>query len=157
MDFLSKVNSEADYDIVIQMVTEKSDLETVRTLFPGYNAKVLMSSFMIKNFSSDIFNVDPGLLQSATNISEYLINLQHEKLNKEYSTYFNKFTEWRKNDIDDLKSQIELKRDIYQHVVENDPKNSADEEWNEGVAMSISDMETKLDDLDKFANANVPT
>lgn len=150
MDFLSKVNSEADYDIMTQMMTNKSELETIHTLFPEYNVKVLMTSFMIKNFS-EIFNVEPELLQSATNISEYLINLQHEKLSKEYPVYFNKFTEWRKNDIDDLKSQIELKRDVYQEVIEKDPQNSADEEWNEGVAKSIRDMETRLDDLDKYS------
>jgi len=150
MDFLAKVNLESDYDTVTRLVTNKEELATIGSLFPGYNIKVLMASFVIKNFP-DIFNADQELVQSAVNISQYLINLQHEKLSKEYSIYFDKFIEWRKSDIENIKSQIELKRDVYQNVVENDPKNSADEAWNEGVAMSIRNMESRLDDMDKYA------
>ena len=49
-EYLTKLNLERDYEEMMKLLLNKEEVENVKTFFTELNVKVLLSSFLIKNF-----------------------------------------------------------------------------------------------------------
>jgi len=150
MDFLNNLNNETDYDQMATRLVSKEGFADIKTLFPGYNIRVLLTAFMFKNFR-EVFDIPDALFEKTQCITEILLGIQHEKLNKEYPIYFEMFTTWRNDDITKLKESIEGHKSIYGTMLEEEIKDEADQQWHDGVSSSIALMEKHIDVLDEYS------
>jgi len=149
MEFLAEVNVECDYDKMCTLLVSAHHIGCVSLLFPGYNAKVLLTAFMIKNFP-DVY-ADEILLGMAGEVCSALLGVDHMKLSKIYYEYFMTFSDWRKNDIIKMKTAIELQKETLTSVKDPDPSNEADEQWNEGIAINIKTLNIHIGKLDTYS------
>ena len=149
MDFLAELNEEKDYDKMCSRMVEKTNIGCVSLLFPGYNAKVLLTAFMVKNFP-DVY-ADEELIGQAGGLCGALLSIDHLEVSKIYQKYFETFLEWRQKDILNLKMSIEVQKETLRSVAETEPADEADEQWNEGIEMNIQTLDKHLEKLDNYS------
>lgn len=149
MDYLVKLDQEEDYDSMCKLMVTPDGMEEVSLVFPGYNVKVLISAFMVKNFP-DVYT-DEELQSSAKSITRCMLEINHEEISKIYQKYFKCFSEWRKNDIEVLKVSLELQKATFHDMIENDPADEADEQWNDGIQINMQTLDTHIDKLDVYS------
>lgn len=108
------------------------------------NTRVLLSSFLFKNFRGYfLLNENDELYKLSKDITEYLIQKKYKKVFEVYDIYFEKFSEWRKNDIEMMKSEISAASEQLSDMkVDGDDLDDAEKQWNNGLAMNIKNMKT---------------
>jgi hypothetical protein len=149
MEFLDELNVEQDYDKMCSLLVSANNTSSITTLYPEYNAKVLLTAFMIKNFP-DVY-ADENLLKQAGEICKALLKVDHFTLSQIYHEYFQTFLDWRNNDICNLKTSIELQKETLRSVAEPEPSDEADEQWNEGIEMNIQTLDKHIEKLDTYS------
>ena len=145
MDELKALQNENDHTELMKLMRETD----VSGVFSEYNSKVLVSSFMLYKFR-EIYDIDDELFDLAKNISDAMVTLDFMKIGVLYPTYFEKFTEWRDKDIQEMKINIQNQMEACQNTVTS-PKDEADRTWNECVDQSIKLMSEKVDQLDELS------
>ena len=148
MDFLKDLQNEHDYDSMCKRLMDygKSGIDEI---FPEFNTKVLLSSFMLINFK-EIFKLNDEIVKSSTLISTSMLNLDFETLSNEYQNFHNLFTMWRKEDITFLKSSIEDQKVALADTATS-PRDEADEQWNQCVSESLKKMDDRITILDEYS------
>ena len=141
---------EEDYDIMCTKLRDKDIIAQATAFFPHYNVRVLLTSFMLKNFRI-VFDISDELFELSKLISGAVVTLNYDVLNKEYTRFFTLFSEWRNTDIENLKSTIQVHKDIYTSLLDEEVKDEADEQWHEGVSNSIDIMNKHMDVLDEYS------
>lgn len=145
MDELKELQNETDHTELMKLM-RKTDVSGV---FSEYNSKVLVSSFMLYKFR-EIYDIDDELFDLAKNISDAMVTLDFMKIGVLYPRYFEKFTEWRDKDIQEMKINIQNQMEACRDTVTS-PKDEADRTWNECVDQSIKLMSEKVDQLDELS------
>ena len=149
MEFLEKLNTEQDYDEMCSLLVSVSNTTDIVSLYPEYNAKVLLTAFMVKNFP-DVY-ADENLLRQAGGVCKALLEVDHFTLSTIYHEYLQTFSDWRKNDIILMKTAIEVQKETLRSVADPDPSNEADEQWNKGIAMNIQTLDKHIEKLDNYS------
>ena len=148
---LEDLNSEKDFEKVkkILMDVEKS------FQLGDLNTRVLLSSFLFKNFREYyLLNENDELYQLSLVITEKLIEKKYKKVFETYERYFEKFSEWRKNDIEMMKSEILGARQTLSDMkVEGENLDDAENQWNLGLVMNINNMKTAENLLDIYGKS----
>jgi hypothetical protein len=153
-DYLIKLNLERDYDSMMRLMLIKENVEEIKNFFEGLNTKVLLSSFLIKNFY-DYFLLDKNdnLVKSSINISQHLLEKNLEKVGEEYRNFYTLFVNWRNEDIDGMKSEINSAKTQLETMVTEEPQDDADEQWNTGVKISMEIMDNTVKMLDTYGKS----
>ena len=153
-DYLIQLNDEQDYERMMNLMLIKEEIEIINSFFVGLNSKVLLSSFLIKNFY-DYFLLDKSdkLVESSTTISNYLLQKDLKKVREEYRTFYELFIKWRNEDINGMKSEISSAKSQLETMVMEDPKDDADEQWNKGVEISVKIMDNTVEMLNKYGSS----
>ena len=146
MEFLGELNDEKDYDLMSVKLTQGDRIEGVRTLFPRYNTRILLSSFMIRNFNK-ILDIPDDLVNKSEEIIGFLLGTGVADITIIYPIYFRLFNEWRNDDINKLKDTIEIHKIIYDSMLDEIP----DKEWHDGVSNSMNIMDKHIDKLDTYS------
>jgi len=145
---------QSDYENMIRLLTDKENFDRVKTAFGEHlNTKVLMSSFLIKNFNEyfGIVRTD-HLYQTASSVASSL-RFGGVVVNEEYTAFFDAFTEWRSIDIREMRREIvEATENLHQMVVD-EPRDDAEEQWNQGVAINVRIMDTTDSLLKKYGES----
>ena len=148
---LENLNSEKDFEKVkkILMDVEKS------FQLGDLNTRVLLSSFLFKNFREYyLLNENDELYQLSLVITEKLIEKKYKKVFETYERYFEKFSEWRKNDIEMMKSEILGARQTLSDMkVEGENLDDAENQWNQGLVMNLNNMKTAENLLDIYGKS----
>lgn len=121
----------------------------VSGIFEEYNSRVLVSSFMLYKFR-DIYNIDDDLFNISKIISEAMVNLDFMAISQNYKKYFDKFTAWRENDINEMKVEIQNQIESCQETA-TPPKDEADRTWNECIGESVELMSKKIEQLNELS------
>ena len=150
MELLLTLNDEEDYDNMCTKLRDKEVIVQATTFFPHYNVRVLLTAFMLKNFRI-VFDISDELFELSKLISDAVVTLNYDILNKEYTRFFALFSEWRHGDIEKMKSTIQVHKDIYTSLLDEEVKDEADEQWHEGVSNSIDIMNKHIDVLDEYS------
>ena len=153
-DYLIQLNNEQDYETMMDLMLIKEEIETVNSFFVGLNSKILLSSFLIKNFH-DYYLLDNSdkLVKSSTTISNYLLQKDLKKVKEEYKTFYELFIKWRNEDINGMKSEIISAKSQLKTMVMEDPEDEADEQWNKGVEISVKIMDNTVEMLNKYGSS----
>ena len=146
MEFLGELNDEKDYDLMSVKLTQGDRIEGVRTLFPRYNTRILLSSFMIRNFNK-ILDIPDDLVNKSEEIIGFLLGTGVADITIIYPIYFRLFNAWRNDDINKLKDTIEIHKIIYDSMLDEIP----DKEWHDGVSNSMNIMDKHIDKLDTYS------
>lgn len=143
MDFLRSLDTESDFGTMCKMLMTSSNVCGLHEMFEGYDPKVLLSSFMIKNFS-DMFP-DP-MVHKAQSVSEIILENKLKSFEKDLKDFEKVFEVWKEKDLENLKDSITLKmfqmKSLKVHEIDE-----ADKQWNDGVDLSIKTMGEALDSL----------
>ena len=142
MDDLRALQSETSHSAIM----DKMRLIDVSELFPEYNTKVLVASFMLYKFNS-LHNIDEELYEISKKISDAMVNLDFKQISELYPRYFDKFMQWRDDDIQTMKQDIQNQIQACEDTATS-PRDEADETWNRCVSESIDIMNKKIDQLD---------
>ena len=121
----------------------------VSGIFEEYNSRVLVSSFMLYKFR-DIYNIDDDLFNISKIISEAMVTLDFMTISQNYKKYFDKFTAWRENDINEMKVEIQNQIESCQETATT-PKDEADHIWNECIGKSVELMSKKIEQLNELS------
>ena len=153
-DYLTRLDLERDYDEMMKLMLNNDEVENVKSFFVGLNSKVLLSSFLIKNFH-DYFLLDKNnnLVISSTTISNSMLEKNLQKVGEEYKTFYELFIQWRNEDIDGMKTEIDAAKSQLETMVTEEPKDDADEQWNKGVEISVKIMDNTVRMLDKYGSS----
>ena len=153
-DYLTKLNIERDYDEMLKLLLNKEEVENVKNFFGGLNTKVLLSSFLIKNFH-DYFLLDKNnnLVKSSKTISGFILDKNLENVGEEYRNFYTLFVNWREEDIDGMKTEIRSAQSNLETMVMDDPVDDADEQWNKGVEMSVKIMNNTVKMLERYGTS----
>ena len=153
MDFLQKLNTEKDYDTMMQRLTDKEGLKNVKGMFPTYNTRVLLSAFLIRNFREYfiIKNDDEVFLKSRL-ICDHILSLNYAGLSQLYPTFFFTFKKWRDDDICGMKHEI---NDAHTRLgdMKVEEKDEADEQWNKGIKINQKLMKNTMNLLDIYGSS----
>ena len=152
MEFLKELNDEKDYDLMSVKLTQGDRVNTVNTMFPQYNTRVMLSSFMIRNFNK-ILDIPENLLEKSEEIINILLGtIVHSELENVYPEYFKLFNDWRNDDINKLKDTIEIHKIIYNSMLDIPQEPSpADQQWHDGVSQSIDIFDIHVARLDNYS------
>jgi len=145
MDELKALQDETDH----MGLMKRMRTIDVSAIYSEYNSKVLVSSFMLHKFR-EIYDIDDDLFELSKNISDAMIIMDFMKIGLLYPTYYQKFTDWRDKDIQEMKINIQNQIEACQDTVSS-PKDEADQTWNECVDNSIKLMTKKVDQLDELS------
>ena len=145
MDELRALQNETNH-IELMKLMRKTDVSGV---FEEYNSKVLVSSFMLHKFR-EIYDIDDDLFELSKNISDAMVTLDFTVIGTLYPTYYQKFTDWRDKDIQEMKINIQNQIEACQDTATS-PKDEADRTWNECVDQSIKLMSEKVDQLEELS------
>ena len=143
MDFLRSLDTESDFGTMCKMLMTSSNVCGLHEMFEGYDPKVLLSSFMIKNFS-DMFP-DP-MVHKAQSVSEIILENKLKSFEKDLKDFEKVFEVWKKKDLENLKDSITLKM-FQMESLKVHEMDEADKQWNDGVDLSIKTMGEALDSL----------
>ncbi len=122
----------------------------VSGIFEEYNSKVLVASFMLYKFRQE-YNIDDELFKLSEIMANAMIGLDFTIISRNYNNYFEKFLQWRNNDIDQMRKDIREQVCACTNTM-TPPKDIADQTWNECMNNSIQLMnvsEQKLEQLSK--------
>ena len=150
MECIRSLYSENDYDVLTVKLVDKKCVSVIQSLFPGYNPKMLLSSFILVKFHAD-FGVCEPLLTYARVVMDSLVNNNSHDLDGIYEKYKNEFNIWKSNDINQLKNMITETRNSYSKMLEEEIRDEADQAWYDGVKGSIDMMNKKLHSLDEYS------
>jgi len=145
MDDLRELQSLEDHTKIMA----KMRVTDISELFAEYNHKVLLSSFMLYKFR-EMYNIDDTLFTISRQIADAMVALDFKTISDLYPTYFEKFTEWREKDINDMKECIQNQMEAREGTMTS-PRDEADETWNDCMQKSINLMSNKLDRLDSLS------
>ena len=150
-EYLSKLDLERDYDTMLQLMIQMDNVKCVSYFFTGLNTKVLLSSFLIKNFH-DYFLLDENneFLKMAKTISESILQKDLEKVGQSYKKFHELFIEWREEDINGMKDEISSAKVNLENMVLTETRDDADEQWNEGLAINMKLMDNTVEMLNKY-------
>ena len=153
-DYLTRLDLERDYDEMMKLMLNNDEVENVKSFFVGLNSKVILSSFLIKNFY-DYFLLDKNnnLVISSTTISKLILEKNLQKVGEEYKTFYELFIQWRNEDIDGMKTEINAAKSQLETMITEEPKDDADEQWNKGVEISVKIMNNTVRMLDKYGSS----
>ena len=148
MDFLKSLQNEQDYDSMCKKLVEYGN-SGIDEIFPEFNTKVLLSSFMLINFK-EVYQLGDEIVESSNIICTSMLNLDFKSLTDEYKNFHDLFTDWRKHDITLLKVSIEDQKTALAETATS-PKDEADEMWNTCVSNSLDKMDTHIITLDEYS------
>ena len=150
-EYLSKLDLERDYDTMLQLMIQMDNVKCVSYFFTGLNTKVLLSSFLIKNFH-DYFLLDENneFLKMAKTISQSILQKDLEKVGQSYKKFHELFIEWREEDINGMKNEISSAKENLENMVLTETRDDADEQWNEGLAINMKLMDNTVEMLNKY-------
>jgi hypothetical protein len=153
-DYLTRLDIERDYDEMMKLMLNNDEVENVKSFFVGLNSKVILSSFLIKNFY-DYFLLDKNnnLVISSTTISKLILEKNLQKVGEEYKTFYELFIQWRNEDIDGMKTEINAAKSQLETMITEEPKDDADEQWNKGVEINVKIMNNTVRMLDKYGSS----
>ena len=150
-DYLTKLNIERDYDEMMKLMLMKDEVEHIKNYFEGLNSKVILSSFLIKNFHDYfLLDINNNLVISSITISNYMLQKDLKKVGEEYKNFYELFIKWRQEDIDGMKTEINAAKTQLGTMVTEEPKDDADEQWNKGVEISVKIMDNTVKMLNKY-------
>lgn len=144
-----------DYENMIRLLTDTEGFDFVKNGFGAVtNPKVLLSSFLIKNFGEDYFGLtaDDPLYRSATKVASSL-RFGGVVVQSEYIDFFDAFTDWRVNDIREMRHEISSATDNLNQMMVDEPRDDAEEQWNQGVAVNLRIMNTTESLLKKYGES----
>jgi hypothetical protein len=130
-----------------EMMTRLQDhviINEVRNAYSSYDPRVLLSSFMLNKFPSELF-VPHDLHNMCNSISEKMMN--HADITKdEYDDFENMFKEWKQKEKEEMLSDMSNGITTLNNM-KSDANDEADEQWNESVDDSIKNIREKMDIL----------
>jgi len=163
MEFLRELQDEKDYDIMSVKLTQGDKISRVREIFPKYNTRVLLSAFMVHNFQ-EVLDIPDNLFEKSEEIINILLGINNPpKLENVYPEYFKIFNEWRNDDINKMRNDIQIHKIIYNSMLdETPPRTEADRQWHQGISQSIELFDKHMDKLDNYSKTppkfeNLPT
>lgn len=146
MEFLRTLDSQHDFGAMCALLRTSSNVSGLYEMFEGHNPKVLLSSFMVKNFR-DMF--PDYLVQEAEVITSILLKNEIRKFEKCFEKFEKIFCEWKFQDLENLKNTITLKK-FQMESLSVDVRDEADQQWNDGVELSVKTLGDSLKLLDSF-------
>ena len=149
MEFLRQLDAQEEFNAMCAMLQTSSNVAGLYEMFEGHNPKVLLSSFMIKNFC-DMFPTH--LVQEARVVTKIIFENKIKSSQKNLKHFEKVFSEWKFQDLENLKNSITLKKFQMESLAVHE-MDEADRQWNEGVELSIKTMGESLKLLDSFASS----
>jgi len=151
-NYLIQLNLERDYEEMMKHLLDKEGVESVNSFYEGINTKLLLSSFLIRNFYKYFLLTDRDeLVKISKEICKNILENDKEKVNKNYHKFHSLFVQWRDYDIRAMKHEIEGARTQLENIMtENPPADDAEEQWNEGVAINVKIMDNTIKMLDIY-------
>ena len=151
-NYLIKLDLERDYDEMMKLMLDKNEIENIKNFFKDVNVKVLLSSFLMKNFYNYFsLSENHNLIKCSKELCKIILNKDLKSFEKVYKSFFNLFTSWRNNDIREMKQEIEEARgEIEKIMTEHDPVDDAEEQWNHGVKINIKKIDNAIKMLDIY-------
>jgi hypothetical protein len=152
-EYISKLNLERDYNEMINLLTDQEGFKTVKEQYPNFNTKILLSSFLIKNFR-DYFMINEydEVYRDAKAIVDTVINHQQVQ-QQDFDNFFNSFSAWRDEDIRGMRQEINSAQANLQNMLMDDPQDDADEQWNQGLQINMNIMKTTDSLLKKYGES----
>ena len=144
-----------DYVNMIKLLTHKEKFDTVKDTFGDrVNTKVLLSSFLIRNFGKNYFGIDESqpLYQTASHVALSL-RFGGVIVEEEYTAFFDAFKEWRAIDIREMRREIAEATENLRQMVVDEPRDDAEEQWNQGVTINLKVMNTTDNLLIKYGES----
>jgi hypothetical protein len=153
MEFIKSLHTETNYDRMIVKMSDKEGINGVKSLYPGYNTKVLLSAILIKNFSGYfIIRKSDEIFKKCELICKHMLDGNSMGLSQVYPTFFIEFKKWRDEDIKGMKQEIESAHGAINDM-RVDPKDEADEQWNKGIDINSNIMENTKKLLDIYGSS----
>ena len=151
-EYLTKLNLERDYEEMMKLLLNKEEVENVKTFFTELNVKVLLSSFLIKNFFEYyLLDEHDDLVKHSKKMCEFILIKDIEKVHENYKVFYESFVNWRDFDIRSMKQEIQSAREQLEGILtENEPEDDAEEQWNEGVKINMKIMNNTIKMLDVY-------
>ena len=151
-NYLNRLDLERDYDEMMKLMLDKNEIENLKNFFKDVNVKVLLSSFLMKNFHEYFsLSIHDDLIKCSKELCKIILNKDLKSFEKVYKSFFNLFTSWRNNDIREMKQEIEEARDEIEKIMtEHDPVDDAEEQWNHGVKINIKKIDNAIKMLDIY-------
>lgn len=138
-NYLIKLDLERDYDEMLKLLMDKNGTQQVKNFFKDVNVKVLLSSFLMKNFYNYFsLSVNHDLIKCSKELCKIILNKDLKSFEKVYKSFFNLFTRWRNNDIREMKQEIEEARDEIEKIMTvHDPVDDTEEQCKHGVKINM--------------------
>lgn len=149
MEFIKKLYDETDYDKLINKLLEFDNVKLIKDKYPSLNERVLLTCFTINLLNEG----NSELQQSSRRLADSLVNDMYEEVIKEYSTFFELFTIWRKEDIQGLKSEISSAQTSLSTMLVEEETDDAEKQWNEGIQINMKIMDNTVSLLDKYGKS----
>ena len=74
-EYLTQLNLERDYEEMLKHLLNKEKITRIENYFTGLNIKVLLSSFLIRNFHEYfLLTAQDNLVKNSKNICEHIMN-----------------------------------------------------------------------------------
>jgi len=155
-DYLTRLNIERDYDGMLKLLTEMDNVKLVNDYYKGkMNTRVILSSFMLNNFNDYfLLDSDSEIIKSSKTIIRQLLNKDDPVT--EYERFHNLFVQWRNEDIEGMKTEIDGARSQLENMVLEETRDDADEQWNEGVKINMKLMDNTKKLLNKYESSPPP-
>jgi hypothetical protein len=155
-DYLTRLNIERDYDGMLKLLTEMDNVKLVNDYYKGkMNTRVILSSFMLNNFNDYfLLDSDSEIIKSSKTIVRQLLNKDDPVT--EYERFHNLFVQWRNEDIEGMKTEIDGARSQLENMVLEETRDDADEQWNEGVKINMKLMDNTKKLLNKYESSPPP-
>ena len=151
-EYLTQLNLERDYEEMLKHLLNKEKITRIENYFTGLNIKVLLSSFLIKNFHEYfLLTAQDNLVKNSKKICEHIMNKDLENTQINYKDFYDSFVNWRDFDIRCMKAEIQnAKSNLENILTENEPEDDAEEQWNEGVKINMKIMDNTVKMLDIY-------
>lgn len=151
-NYLTQLNLERDYEEMMKHLLNKEKKSQVENYFTDLNIKVLLSSFLIRNFYEYfLLTEQDDLVKNSKKICEHIMNKDLENTQINYKCFYDSFVKWRDFDIRCMKTEIQdAKSNLENMLTENDPEDDAEEQWNEGVKINMKVMDNTIKMLDIY-------
>ena len=150
-NYIIELNLERDYDEMIKLLLKKDKTDLVKEYFCDVNVKVLLSSFLIKNFFQPNGGGEDNLIKISKTLCENILNKDLDSVQENYKKFYECFMKWREQDIRCMKQEIEEAREQLEGIMtEHEPEDDAEEQWNEGVKINVKLMDNTIKMLDIY-------
>lgn len=143
------LNSEKDFDALKHKIMTTEKTFSLGTL----NTRVLLSSFLFKNFGSAyLLNENDDLFRAAAGIADRLVAEDFGAVADRYDAYYEHFSEWRRRDIALMQSEIlgARRRLVDMKVGGGGPSDDAERQWDAGLDLNLYTMDTCVSLLRKY-------